>query len=389
MAQLTSPNKGMHTIPRWKSGIVRTLCALGAGLLLLASCTLQPADYTDKENTAPTASSDSLIILCEGLWGMDNSSLSLLDHGVLTNRWFQQQNPGRKLGDTGNDIIQVNDTLIAISVNWSNIIQYIDIDGHAVAATENIPNNRRLATDHMGYLYCTSYADHGYVAKIDLRTKEVVDTCHVGYEPEGIAYYDGRLYIANTGGYSTQTKDHGYESTISVVDAQTMRELKRIDTGCVNLYGAVSQWGEYLCVNSAGNYYAIAPRSIVLNMANDEFRVYDFPATYNCAYRGHFYMVGSAYSYDTGAYTYSMHTIALPSLEASDGLDGYSAAEDDIKNMQSPYGVYISPYSGHLYVSDARAYATNGYVYDFGRDGRQMGKWLLRGVNPSGLLAVK
>jgi len=42
---------------------------------------------------------------------MDNSSLSLIDNGVLTNRWFQQQNPGRHLGDTGNDILQVNDTL--------------------------------------------------------------------------------------------------------------------------------------------------------------------------------------------------------------------------------------------------------------------------------------
>ena len=56
---------------------------------------------------------------------MDNSSLSLIDHGVLTNRWFQQQNPGQHLGDTGNDILHINDTLIAISVNWSNIIQYI------------------------------------------------------------------------------------------------------------------------------------------------------------------------------------------------------------------------------------------------------------------------
>ena len=175
---------------------------------------------------------------------MDNSSLALLDHGVLTNRWFQQQNPGRHLGDTGNDILQVNDTLIAISVNWSNIIQYIHPDGTAIAATENIPNNRRLATDHKGYLYVTSYADKGYVAKIDLNTKQVVDTCHVGYEPEGIAYYDGRLYVANTGGYSTQTQDHGYEQTISVVDAQTMRELRRIDTGCPNLYGKISVSGQ-------------------------------------------------------------------------------------------------------------------------------------------------
>ena len=213
-------------------------------VLLLTACSLQPADYPTPSE--PKADSDRLIVLCEGLWGMDNSSLSLIDNGVLTNRWFQQQNPGRHLGDTGNDILQVNDTLIAISVNWSNIVQYIRPDGTAIAATENIPNNRRLATDHNGFLYVTSYADNGYVAKVDLRTKQVVDTCHVGREPEGIAYYDGRLYVANTGGYATQTKDHDYEQTVSVVDAQTMRELRRIDTGHKNLYGPFGTGGFFV-----------------------------------------------------------------------------------------------------------------------------------------------
>jgi hypothetical protein len=286
----------------------------------------EPAD--DKPtDSKPSASADRLLILCEGLWGMNNASLSLLDHGVLTNHWFRQQNPGERLGDTANDILQVNDTLIAISVNWSNIVQYIRPDGTAIAATENIPNNRRLATDGRGYLYVTSYADHGYVAKIDLTTKLVVDTCHVGYEPEGIAYYDGRLYVANTGGYSTQTQDHGYEQTISVVDAQTMRELRRIDTGCKNLYGKVAQWREWLCINAAGDMYNTPPHTVVLNMASEEFRVFDFPSTYCCAAQGRFYCLGSAYSHLTGEYAYSTHTIALPSLAASEGLADYAAAD--------------------------------------------------------------
>ena len=354
---------------------------------LLASCSLEPADYTD--HSEPMRDSDRLIVLCEGLWGMDNSSLSLIDHGTLTNRWFQQQNPGRHLGDTGNDILQVNDTLIAISVNWSNIIQYIHPDGSAIAATENIPNNRRLATDNQGYLYVTSYADHGYVAKIDLHTKQIVDTCHVGYEPEGITFYDGRLYIANTGGYSTQTGDHGYESTVSVVDAATMRELRRIDTGCPNLYGSMTTSGQYVCINSAGDYYTSQPHTIILNMANDEFRTYPFAATFSCTAHGKFYIVGSAYSYTTGLYEYSMHTISLPSLQSQDGLADYANAEETIQSMQSPYGIYISPYSLHLYVSDARAYATNGYVHEFDSEGTLIKKYLLRGINPSKFIAVK
>lgn len=354
-------------------------------LLMVASCAMEPSDYAS--DAAPSRSDDRLVVLCEGLWGMDNSCLVLIDRGTVTDKWYQQHNPGQHLGDTGNDIVLLGDSLIAVSVNWSNIIQYIRPDGSAAAATEDIPNNRRLAADGEGYLYCTSYADHGYVAKIDLRTKRVVDTCHVGREPEGIVYWDGRLYVANSGGYAAQ-EGRGYESTVSVVDAQTMRELRRIDTGCANLYGDMSHWGQYACISAAGDYYGTPARTVVLNMASEDFRVYDFASTYNCAYAGRFYTIGSAFSYTTGETSLTTHTIDLPSLEATEGLGRYAAAEETIARMQSPYGLYISPYSGRLYASDARAYATNGYVYDFGTDGRQAARYLVRGLNPGHFLAL-
>lgn len=353
-------------------------------VILLSGCRMEVND--EVVISTPTKTEDKLLILCEGLWGMDNSCISYLDQGTLVNKWYQKQNPKHRLGDTGNDIIQVNDTLIAISVNWSNIIQYIYPDGRAIAATEDIPNNRKLATDG-DYLYCTSYANHGYVAKVDVRTKEIVDTCHVGYEPEGIAYYKGRLFVANTGGYSFQ-EGHEYESTISVIDAQTKKELKRIDTGCINLFGKMSQCGQFICINSCGDYYDVEPKSVVLNMDSEEFKIFDFPATYNCTYDGKFYTIGSAFSYNTGEYQYSIHTISLPSMQVEEGLAEYAGAEEVIRQMQSPYGIYISPYSGHLYVSDARSYATNGYVFEFDRQGNQLNKYYLDGLNPAHFLAL-
>lgn len=353
-------------------------------VILLSGCRMEVND--EVVISTPTKTEDKLLILCEGLWGMDNSCISYLDQGTLVNKWYQKQNPKHRLGDTGNDIIQVNDTLIAISVNWSNIIQYIYPDGRAIAATEDIPNNRKLTTDG-NYLYCTSYANHGYVAKVDVRTKEIVDTCHVGYEPEGIAYYKGRLFVANTGGYSFQ-EGHDYETTISVIDAQTMKELMRIDTGCINLYGKMSQCGQFICINSCGDYYDVEPKSVVLNMESEEFWVFDFPATYNCTYDGKFYTIGSAFSYNTGEYQYSIHTISLPSMQVEEGLAEYAGAEEVIRQMQSPYGIYISPFSGHLYVSDARSYATNGYVFEFDRQGNQLNKYYLDGLNPAHFLAL-
>ncbi|MGM9712643.1 MAG: hypothetical protein ACI3Y5_00780, partial [Prevotella sp.] len=90
---------------------------------------------------------EKIILLNEGNWQMDNGRMTYFENGkIVSNSWFRDVN-NMKLGDTPNDIIQINDNLIAIAINWSNIIQFITPEGKAVAATEDVPNNRCLATD--------------------------------------------------------------------------------------------------------------------------------------------------------------------------------------------------------------------------------------------------
>lgn len=358
-----------------------------AAAIMAVACSVEPGDVPAPE-VSPAARPGRLLVLCEGLWGMDNSCIASLENGEVVNKWFQANNPGRHLGDTGNDIILAADTLIAISVNWSNIIQYVNLGGKAVAATEDVPNNRKLVSDGGRYLYCSSYAHGGYVAKVDLQTFEVVATCGVGREPEGMALYDGRLYVANTGGYAL-AEGREPETTVSVVDVETMTELRQIDTRCPNLFGKVSQSGRFLCLNSAGDYYDIAPRTVVIDMETEAVSVFDFASTYSCARGDRFYTVGSSFSYDGGQGGIEAHTISLPVLEAADGLGDYQPAMEVIAQMQSPYGIYISPLTGHLYATDARAYTANGYLYEFDEQGAQVGHWMLEGVNPGHFLHIE
>ncbi len=223
----------------------------------------------------PVEGQEKIILLNEGNWQADNGKITYFENGrVVSNQWFRDNN-GYKLGDTPNDIIQVNDNLIAIAINWSNIVQFIDPSGRAVAATEDVPNNRKLATDGR-YVYISSYGhecatvngfvtfEKGYVAKIDIKTFKVVDVVEVGYEPEGIAYYKGYLFVANTGGYAFQ-EDHEYETTVSVIDAASMTVVRNVDTGQINLYGKMSQSGRYLCINSPGDYYDIQAATIIFD----------------------------------------------------------------------------------------------------------------------------
>ncbi|MBQ9187082.1 MAG: hypothetical protein IJ144_04560 [Prevotella sp.] len=364
----------------------------------------------------PASAQERLIVVNEGLWQTDNGRLSYFENGsVVSNQWFRDKN-GSKLGDTPNDIIQVNDNLIAIALNWSNIVQFIRPDGKAEAATEDIPNNRKLCSDGR-YVYVTSYGhecgtttgtkyfERGYVAKIDITTFKVVAATEVGYEPEGIALYDGHLFIANTGGYALQ-ESHDFETTVSIVNAESMQVVGAVDLHQVNLYGKLSQHGRYLLINSSGDYYETPAACFVFDCrkalqhvttgtpaAADCFLRIEKAATYNCTTRdGKFLVVGSGFSYLSGEYEVNYLTIDPETAMASGGKQGITAAlpgdlQKDYDQMSQPYGIYVNPYTGYLYGTDAGSFEGAGYLYQWSPDGRQLGKYKVY-VNPGHFLAL-
>ena len=340
--------------------------------VLLAACDNEPYKpevIIDPVN--PPVVPERIIVCNEGNWQSDNGQLSLYDgqNGLLTNQWFRTVN-GQKLGDTPNDIIQVNDTLIAIAINWSNIIQYIHPDGTACGATENVPNNRRLCSDGE-FLYVTSYAHRcgsqtfqkGYVAKIDVRTKAVVGTCEVGWEPEGIRLYDGRLYVANSGGYAFQ-EGHDYEQTVSVLDAASMTVLRTIDTGRINLYGDMAQAGRYLCINACGDYYDVQPSTVILDCETEQVRILPFPSTISTSTGHEFYTVGSAFSYLTGETVNHFHTIDPSTMKVTDEIL-CPAVTKKLQELTSPYAIHYSTATHCIYFTDAKSYATAGMLYGY------------------------
>lgn len=226
----------------------------------------------------------------------------------------------------------------------------------------------------------------GYVAKIDVKTKQVVATCEVGWEPEGVRLYEGKLYVANTGGYAF-SEGHEYETTVQVVDAETMKSIKTIDTGCINLYGEMSQAGQYLCINSCGDYYNVKPKTVIVDCKTDEVKTFDFPATYNSTDGDVFYTVGSEFSYNTGEYVYSIKTINPETQEVKDGIFS-EAITQKIKEITSPYELYISPYTQNVYFTDAGSYGSAGYLYGYTKEGQPVFAPQKTYVNPAHILAL-
>lgn len=354
---------------------------------------------------------EKIILLNEGNWQSDNGRITYFEDGkIVSNQWFRDVN-GKKLGDTPNDIIQVKPNLIAIAINWSNIIQFIDATGHRVAETEAVPNNRKLATDG-NYVFVTSYGHEcntidgmkeftkGFVAKIDVSNFKVVQTVEVGYEPEGIALYKGKLFVANTGGYAFQ-ENHDYETTVSVIDAESMSLERNIDTGQINLYGKLSQSGQYLCINSPGDYYDIMAATIILDCEavingkpdTECFKKLEYAATYSCTTKdGKFYAIGSRYSYYTGDYQFNYVTIDPKLLMLYGEKQGVSKSLPgsmltDIKGMQMPYGIYVNPYTGYIYATDAAGFVEGGTMYQWSPQGQLIGKYGVY-INPAHFLAL-
>lgn len=362
-------------------------------------------------SSAYCVAQEKIILVNEGMWQTDNGRLTYFEDGnIVSNTWFRDVN-GKKLGDTPNDIIQINDNLIAIALNWSNIIQFITPTGKAVAATEDVPNNRKLATDG-NYVYATSYAhevgingltkkfDKGYVAKIDVSTFKVVDVVEVGYEPEGIAYYNGYLFVANSGGYAFQ-EAHDYESTVSVVSAATMKVIRTVDVGQINLYSKMSQSGQYLCINSPGDYYEVDAATIIFDCQSaldgkpdyDCYVKLNSAATSNCTnIDGRFFAIGSHYSYYTGRYEFDYSIIDPAEVFASNGESGVETefpgtVRKDISAMSMPYSIYVNPYTGYIYATDAGEYTGAGAMYQWSQEGELLGKYKTY-INPAHFLAL-
>ena len=60
---------------------------------------------------------------------------------------------------------------------------------------------------------------------------------------------------------------------------------------------------------------------------------------------------------------------------------------DDIMGMMQPYGIYVNPYTGYMYATDAGYYTGAGDLYQWSPDGTLLGTHKLY-INPGHFLAL-
>ena len=356
-----------------------SVCLTGA---VITSCRgvepITPSTGNEVTGGSEAGEVKGFFLLNEGNMGSNKATLDYFDYatGVYTRNIFAERNPGvaLELGDVGNDLGIYGGRLYAV-INCSNLVEVMDVETARHIAEIPLPNCRYITFDG-GYAYVSSYAGavefdpeyrRGYVAKIDTVTMQVVDTCGVGYQPEEMAVVDGRLYVANSGGYMAPD----YDLTVSVIDLATFEVCNEIEVA-PNLHQVKIGGDGMLYISSRGDYYGHQSSTWVVDPSTDEV-VRELQLLQNsdmAVYGDSLYVISHSWSnvsldYSTGYAVFDTREgITVTRNFVTDGTE---------KEITTPYCIAVNPSNGDIFLTDAKDHVTPGRIHCYGQDGVR--KW--------------
>ena len=356
-------------------------------LLILASCRddVMVVPMEDINTGGKTVKSEiiGMYLLNEGNMGSNKSTLDYLDlsDNDSTVHYYRniysERNPTTvmMLGDVGNDC-QIYGSRLWLVINCSNKVEVARAEDAVRIGKVDIPNCRYV-TFKDGYAYVSSYVGSVYsgsssplgsVYKVDTLSLEKVDSCNVGYQPEEMAIIGTKLYVANSGGYQGMT-GQGYESTVSVVDLETMQETDKIEVAA-NLHHVKADKYHQLWVTARGNYmdtessiYWLEPdangRMVVGGHLNQ-------PVSDLCIVGDSLYFYGSQWSEVTMSNTV---TYGIINVRTHQIVSTNLSNAPEIKKIRMPYGIIVNPIHRDFYLMDAKNYVSSGELLHFLPDG--------------------
>jgi hypothetical protein len=393
----------------------KSLLLLLCGTLCLCACRKDPVPEPPSKDADLAGDSTAfeylqessprkIFVLNEGQLGSNNATLDFIRvrEGFYVTGAFRKMNPdvGGGLGDVGNDIAVHGDEVWMV-INNSGIVEVVSAEDETEIAAIPVPTPRSIAFDDQ-YAYVTSWAGafaqydgyvlvdsknpKGQVYRIDLKTKKVAGTVEVGYQPEGIACYDGRLFVANSGGISSQLPPaYSYDNTLSIIDTKTFKEIGTQEVE-VNLRNVYSDGHGTIYVTTFGNYGDVHSGLFALPAADPsrvrrvgEGSVFQEDAMHvSCSFLSGdtVYCIGTEDEFNWGvAHTYYVWSATVSDAGSGEGkLSFYPLALTG-----TPFGMAVLPAGSegglhYLLVGDAGDYFNPGtvscYQLDFNRNER-------------------
>lgn len=327
------------------------------------------------KKTDPTISgniplSNGMMVLCEGLFQQNNSSLSYVNfnnNGVINNFFFKTSE--RILGDTGNDIQRYGGKIYVV-VNGSSTIEVISgVTGISIKQIPmvegGVPKQPRSLAFYQDKILVSCY--DGYVDVIDTTSLEVEQRIQVGSNPEGLAVANDYLYVANSGGLNFPNVD----STVSVVNLTTFSEELKVTVGKNPSDVEVDDAGDVYVI-TRGDYNTIPSRMNKINPVTYQITQFAFDASSITKMNGNF-LIGYA-DFSTG----DKHVGLFSPI--TDVLTNPSYV--DVSSIQTIYGITYNASMNKIFISDAKDFVTTGDVFEFDGSGSLLTSYHV-GLNPS------
>lgn len=353
-------------------------------LTIVAGCREEDVIFIPEEVEVSTPEFNSIegfYLLNEGNMGSNKSTLDYYDYstGTYIRNIYGNANPSvpKEMGDVGNAIAIYGSRLYAV-INCSNKVEVMDARTAKRIGQIEIPNCRYIKF-HEGYAYITSYAgpveinpdyeQKGYVAKVDTATLQEVDRCIVGFQPDELDIVDGKIYVANSGGYMVPN----YENTVSVIDLATFTEEERIEVA-INLHRVRCDRHGQLWITARGDYYDTEAKLYCYDIRKRRMEaVLDVPVSSMWLDGDSLYVVSAQWSYVTMS---NEITNAIVDVSKREKVCDNFIKDGTEKEIKIPYGVAVNPITKDIYVTDAKNYVNPGYLHCYGQDGKR--KWSVR-----------
>jgi len=352
--------------------------------LMLAACRgpeVIPATEDVPAGEAHQNDIKGFYLLNEGNMGSNKATLDYYDYtaAIYHRNMYAMANPNvpMELGDVGNDLQIYGGRLYAV-INCSNKVEVMDAKTGIRIGQLDIPNCRYIRF-HGQYGYVTSYAgpveirpDYeqiGYVARFDTASLQIIDRCLVGFQPDELEILNGKLYVANSGGYMVPN----YEHTVSVIDLATFTELQRIEVA-VNLHRIRADRYGQLWVTSRGDYYSVPSRLYridpALNRVVEEIEV---PVSNLDIVGDSLYFCSSEWSYIE---MQDVVTYGIINVRTHQVVSRGFITDGTESQIVKPYGLKVNPITREILLTDAKNYVTPGTLYCYSPQGRL--QWQVR-----------
>ena len=350
-----------------------TLCLMVVSTMFIA-CDDDDENRTDS-GTSVVLPKGRAFILNEGIYGMNNANVSFYNPitGEVMADVYSLQNEGKKLGDTGQDMI-FYDCNIYVVLNGSRYIARLNDNGVELARyafAEELGDPRYMAAKD-GKIYVTLYS--GNVARLDAETLALEKMVAVGYNPEQLVEKNGFLYVVNSG--------WGRDNRLSIIDLSTFETVEHVEimTNPQRIIGV----NDYLFIQGYGAAYP-DPYSYPVQLYNPQTKITTTigQGTHIAGYEDKLYVAYCStadwVNYTTTFYTYDTRT-------------GVKSERSFLKDAPADlisgnvYMLEVNSENGDIYVGVTYYDEGEGDIYRFSADGTFLSSFESGGQGPSAMV---